>query len=43
VLECLAKVDLWLKPKKCKWHKDKVEFLGYVVGKYRVKISDKKI
>ena len=43
VLEYLAKADLWLKPKKCKWYKDEVEFLGYVIGRYRVKISDKKI
>jgi hypothetical protein len=43
VLECLAKADLRLKPKKCEWHKDEVEFLGYVIGRYRVKISDKKI
>jgi hypothetical protein len=43
VLECLAKADLRLKPEKCKWHKDEVEFLGYVVGRYGVKMSDKKI
>ena len=43
VLECLAKADLRLKPKKCKQHKDKVEFLSYVIGRYRVKISNKKI
>jgi hypothetical protein len=43
VLECLAKADLRLKPKKCKWHKDEVEFLSYIIGRYRVKISNKKI
>jgi hypothetical protein len=43
VLECLAKADLRLKPEKCEWHKDEVEFLGYVVGRYGVKMSDKKI
>jgi hypothetical protein len=43
VLECLAKADLRLKPEKCEWYKDEVEFLSYVVGRYRVKISDKKI
>jgi transposase InsO family protein len=43
VLECLAKADLRLKPEKCEWHKDEVEFLGYVVGRYGVKMSEKKI
>jgi hypothetical protein len=43
VLECLAKADLRLKPEKCEWHKEEVEFLGYVVGRYGVKMSDKKI
>ena len=43
VLECLAKVDLRLKLEKCEWYKEEVEFLSYVVGRYRVKISDKKI
>ena len=43
VLECLAKADLRLKLEKCEWHKEEVEFLGYVVGRYGVKMSDKKI
>ena len=43
VLECLAKVDLRLKLEKCKQYKEEVKFLGYVIGRYRVKISNKKI
>jgi hypothetical protein len=43
VLECLAKADFRLKLEKCKWHKEEVEFLGHVVGRHRVKMSDKKI
>jgi hypothetical protein len=43
VLERLAKANLRLKPEKCEWHKDEVEFLGYVVGRNGVKISRKKI
>ena len=43
VLECLEKADLCLKLEKCKWHKEEVEFLSYVIGKYRVKISKAKI
>jgi transposase InsO family protein len=43
VLECLRKADLRLKPEKCEWHKEEVEFLGFVVGRNGVKMSDKKI
>ena len=43
MLDCLVKADLRLKPEKCKWHKEEVEFLSYVVGRYRVKMSEKKI
>jgi hypothetical protein len=43
VLERLAKADLRLKLEKCEWHKDEVEFLSYVVGRNRVKMSKKKI
>jgi hypothetical protein len=43
VLECLRKADLRLKLEKCEWHKEEVEFLGFVVGRNGVKISSKKI
>lgn len=43
VLECLRKADLRLKPEKCEWHKEEVEFLGFVVGRNGVKMSNKKI
>lgn len=43
VLEYLATADLRLKLEKCKQYKEEVKFLSYVVGKHRVKISDKKI
>ena len=43
VLECLAKADLCLKLEKCEQHKEEVKFLSFVVGQYRVKISNKKI
>ena len=39
VLQCLEQADLQLKPEKCEFHKDKVEFLGFVVGRHRVKMS----
>lgn len=43
VLECLQAADLQLKPEKCEWHKEEVEFLGYVVGRNGVKMSEEKI
>lgn len=43
VLECLRKADLRLNPEKCEFHKDEVEFLGFVVGRYGVKMSATKI
>ena len=39
VLECLKQVDLQLKPKKYKYYKEEVKFLGFIVGRNRVKIS----
>ena len=43
VLECLKQADLQLKPEKCEWHKEEVEFLGYIVGRHGVKMSPTKI
>jgi hypothetical protein len=43
VLEYLKQADLQLKPKKCEWHKEEVKFLGFIVGRNRVKISLTKI
>jgi transposase InsO family protein len=43
VLECLRKADLRLKPEKCEWHKEEVEFLGFIVGRNGVKMSNTKI
>jgi len=39
VLKCLGQADLRLKPEKCEFHKDEVEFLGFVVGRHGVKMS----
>ena len=43
VLECLATADLRLKLEKHKEYKEEVEVLSYVIGRYRVKTSNKKI
>jgi len=42
-LECLKQADLQLKPEKCEWHKEEVEFLGFIVGRNGVKMSPTKI
>jgi len=33
VLERLREAGLYLKPNKCEFHKEEVEFLGFIVGK----------
>jgi transposase InsO family protein len=43
VLACLGAANLRLKPEKCEWHKEEVEFLGYIVGRHGVKMSPTKI
>ena len=43
MLLCLGKAHLRLKPEKCEWHKEEVEFLGFTVGRYGVKMSKDKI
>jgi hypothetical protein len=43
VLRCLNQFNLRVKLEKCKFYKDEVDFLGYVVGVNRVRISEDKI
>ena len=43
VLEYLEKAGLRLKPEKCEFYKEEVEFLKHIVERYKVKISLKKI
>ena len=43
VLECLDKYNLRLKPSKCSFHQQELEFLGHTVGVNGVKISEEKI
>jgi len=43
VLECLNKRDLRLKPKKCEFHREEVDFLGFVVGRHEIRMDPKKI
>jgi hypothetical protein len=43
VLELLQQHDLLVDPDKCKWHQEEVEFLGCMVGKNGVRMSEDKI
>lgn len=42
-LKCLDNYNLQAKLKKCKFYKKEVDFLGYIVGVDRVRISKEKI
>jgi len=43
VLECLNTRNLHLKPKKCEFHREEVDFLGFVVGRHGVRMDPKKL
>jgi hypothetical protein len=43
VLKALDQADLRLKPEKCKFHKEEVEFLRFTVSVHGVKMSESKI
>ncbi len=43
VLECLNARNLRLKPKKCEFHREEVDFLGFVVGRHEVRMNPKKL
>ena len=42
-LDILRKNDLFANLKKCRFHKDEVRFLGYVVLSQSIRIEDEKI
>ena len=39
VFKCLGVRDLRLKPEKCKFYIEKVNFLGFIVGRNRIRID----
>jgi len=43
ILECLNKRDLRLKPEKCEFHREKVDFLEFVVERHEIRMNPKKI
>ncbi len=43
VLECLNMRNLHLKPKKCEFHREEVNFLRFVVERHEVRMNLKKL
>ena len=43
VLTKLEENDLYLKPKKCKFKKEEIEYLKVIIGKNHLKMSSKKL
>ena len=43
VLECLNRRDLRLKPEKCEFHREKVDFLEFVVGRHGIRMNSEKV
>jgi len=43
ILECLNKRDLRLKPEKCEFHREEVNFLEFVVGRHGIRMNSEKI
>jgi hypothetical protein len=43
ILECLNKRDLRLKPEKCEFHQEEVDFLEFVVKRHGIRMNSEKI
>jgi len=43
VLKCLNQRNLRLKPKKCEFHQEEVDFLEFVVERHEIRMNSKKI
>ncbi|PQM43532.1 hypothetical protein VC83_09659 [Pseudogymnoascus destructans] len=43
VLKKLKEYSLLLKPEKCEFHKNQVEFLGYIIGTHGIKMDQAKV
>jgi len=43
VLECLNQRNLRLKPEKCEFHQEEVDFLEFVVERHEIRMNLKKI
>jgi Reverse transcriptase (RNA-dependent DNA polymerase) len=43
IFQKLKNNDLFLKPEKCQFHKEEVEYLGVIIGKRQVKMDSVKV
>ena len=43
VLQCLRENDLYLKPKKCKFRKTKIEWLGMIIKEGKISMDSGKL
>ena len=43
MLDKLEEHDLYLKPKKCQFEKDEIEYLRVIIGKGQLQMSPKKL
>ena len=43
VLQILCNNDLYLKPKKCEFYKEKLNYLGFTISKDHIAIEDSKV
>jgi len=43
ILECLNQRNLRLKPEKCEFHREEVDFLEFVVERHGIRINSEKI
>jgi hypothetical protein len=43
VLEVLERNDLYLKPEKCAFEQEEIDYLGVIVGRNKLKMDPKKI
>jgi len=43
ILKCLNRRNLRLKPEKCEFHREEVDFLGFVVKRHEIRMNPKKI
>jgi CCR4-NOT transcriptional regulation complex NOT5 subunit len=43
ILDKLEENDLYLKPEKCEFKQDEIEYLGVIVGKNRLQMHPKKL
>ena len=43
VLKCLNERNLRLKPEKCEFHREEVDFLDFIIGRNEIRIDSEKI